>query len=451
MMKTGLRISTCLLAGLLVLSTGRSDAAFPAFDPPVPVGGEFAVHTSTSNDQFLPNVYFNSAGEFACTWTDDTTIKVRIFHPDGTPKTPEIVANTTGYGTQNESQVAIADSGAFVVCWTDYQGADGELLGVLAQRFAPDGSKAGPEFVVTQVTAGSQWESMVGMDADGDIVFVWVDSIPGDGSNAGIFGRLFDSNGNATSAQFLVNDQTTLAQVNPSLAVRSDGSFVVAWQDRNPIDGSYDRIVCRGFDEFGQPLYAGVTVNVSTVGQQTHPSVASRPDGRFVVAWTDWGGADGDGAGAFFRFFAGDGTPLSGEIRANETTIGEQSIAEAAWDRENVVFVTWCDHSGIDGSGTGIFARAFDLEGTPLGGETRVNTFVTGDQIDADVAMDALGRITVIWEDRGGQDGDGSGIFAQRYLFQGAVAVPSLDPLGGLFLLLLLVGAGALFLRKTRA
>ena len=126
-----------LLGGLF----GRDAGAGLPPDPPVKLGGQFPVHTQTNNDQFLPHVDYNASGEFACTWTDDTNIKVRVFHPSGSPKTPELLANTTVIGTQNESQVAIGADGRTVVIWTDYNDADGELLGVLAQRFDPNGNK----------------------------------------------------------------------------------------------------------------------------------------------------------------------------------------------------------------------------------------------------------------------------------------------------------------------
>src|SRR5262245_28278740 len=64
-------------------------------EPLVKVGAEVQLNSQTTKSQFLPNVDSNARGVFACTWTDDTNIKVRAFKADGRPKTPEILANTT--------------------------------------------------------------------------------------------------------------------------------------------------------------------------------------------------------------------------------------------------------------------------------------------------------------------------------------------------------------------
>jgi len=419
--------------------------------PPVPLGGEFLVNQQTNLNQYQPIVVTNASGEFAVVWTDDTNIKARVFNADGTPKIPEVLANTSTFGTQNEPQIALADSGRFVVVWSDYAALDGDYLGVIAQRFDPFGQKAGPEFIVNEVTVGSQWEPMVGLDPEENIVFLWVDSIPGNGSNAGVFGRIFDPQGNPLTGQFLVNDSILQAQVNPSLSVQPDGSFTVAWQDRAPIDGSFGRIVARRFDRFGNPLFPGVQVNATWQGDQSHPSVAARPDGSFVVAWTDWGGADGSGGGILFRFFDGAGNPVSGEFQANQTIAGDQAIPEVAWDGASILVVAWTDYAGSDGSGGGVYRRSFDLSGAALEDEAIVSETTLGDQKDIDVAMSPSGLVAFAWEDASGLDGNGSGIFARRYFAGDPDPVPATGPSAQLAAAALLALAGTLLLaRRSR-
>ncbi len=57
----------------------------------------------------------------------------------------------------------------------------------------------------------------------------------------------------------------------------------------------------------------------------------------------------------------------------------------------------------------------------PVGSEFQVNTFVPGAQFAPAVAMDADGDFVVAWESNG-QDGDGFGIFAQRYRADGTAS-----------------------------
>ncbi len=418
------RRPSCFWIAVLLVSSGVFAAGSTAFGQIVPRGNEFRINDQTSNSQFLAQVDVNRSGRFAVTWTDDTNIKVRAYGSDGLPRTPEILVNTTTIGTQNESQVAIAEDGRMIVTWTDYNAADGELLGVLAQRFDATGAKVGGEFFVNETTAGSQWECMVDFDENNDMIFAWVDSIPGDGSNAGIFCRVMSWELDTLVSEFLVNDDDILqAQVNPTLSVDPSGRFVVAWQSRNPADGSFDRVLARRFGSGGTALWPSRQVNISSFGQQTHPNVASNANGDFAVVFTDFGGtADGDQGAVVLRIFDRFGDPYTGEIIVNETTSGSQGIGDVAWNDEAIV-VAWNDYTDGDGSGAGIFARSFDRSGTPLGPERQINQHTPGNQLDADLAMSPDGDVLIIWEEQDGTDGDRSGIYGRMW-FQ-----PSLAPL----------------------
>src|SRR5439155_334406 len=84
----------------------------------------------------------------------------------------------------------------------------------------------------------------------------------------------------------------------------------------------------------------------------------------------------------------------------------------------------------FDGAPGGAFAITFDVKpvpargpetrvndstaGVPRGGEFRVNTYTTGHQTAPAVATDAAGDFVVAWASDG-QDGDGYGVYAQRY------------------------------------
>jgi len=74
----------------------------------------------------------------------------------------------------------------------------------------------------------------------------------------------------------------------------------------------------------------------------------------------------------------------------------------------------------------GIFARHFDAQGVPRGGELQVNTRTVDYQVAPDVAMDGGGDFVVVW-DSDAQDGSGTGVFAQRYL---TIAVLDIDANG---------------------
>ncbi len=81
----------------------------------------------------------------------------------------------------------------------------------------------------------------------------------------------------------------------------------------------------------------------------------------------------------------------------------------------NAIF-TWTSN-GQDGNGLGVYAQRYNSLGLAVGGEFRVNTTTTGNQSDASVAVtrSVTNNDFVITWTSAGQDGSGAGIYAQRY------------------------------------
>ncbi|HBC08801.1 MAG TPA: hypothetical protein DC046_14660, partial [Rhodospirillaceae bacterium] len=156
-----------------------------------PLGAEFAVAVNqgggTQQDQH--EVATLSNGNFAVAWrTDDIAsgdndgnggIGLRIFGPDGTPVTGDLLANTDITGHQNEPSIAALPDGGFVVSWsTNDATADGAGTAIRAQRFDAAGAKVGTEFTVNENTAGNQQQSAIAADGDGNLVAVFRQSDP---------------------------------------------------------------------------------------------------------------------------------------------------------------------------------------------------------------------------------------------------------------------------------
>ena len=67
-----------------------------------------------------------------------------------------------------------------------------------------------------------------------------------------------------------------------------------------------------------------------------------------------------------------------------------------------------------DGDNSGIFAQRFDASGAPQGGEFQVNAYTVGSQRFPDVAMGPGGGFIVVWHSAE-QDGSSYGIFGRRH------------------------------------
>jgi len=103
--------------------------------------------------------------------------------------------------------------------------------------------------------------------------------------------------------------------------------------------------------------------------------------------------------------------PAPGEFQVNTFTTGYQSYPSVATYDSGFV-VAW-DSADEDGNGRGVFARRYDFNGVP-DPPIPVNQYTTSWQWRADAAADVNGGFVVTWQSHG-QDGSDYGVFARRF------------------------------------
>jgi large repetitive protein len=97
---------------------------------------------------------------------------------------------------------------------------------------------------------------------------------------------------------------------------------------------------------------------------------------------------------------------------ANFSILGDQTEARIAMLPGGSTIVVWT--SSIDGNGSGVYAQRFDASGARIGAEWRVNATVAGNQHAPAIAADAAGGFVIAWVSDV-QDGSGRGVYFQRY------------------------------------
>lgn len=171
-------------------------------------------------------------------------------------------------------------------------------------------------------------------------------------------------------------------------------------------------------------------VNAYTTNGQETPAAVADGLGRFIVTFESYGsdGTDTTSGSIQVRRFAGDGTPLGTEIQVNSFIADEQRQPSVAADGAGRFVVVWdsVGSSGNDSSGKSVLGQRFDANGAPLDTEFQVNTRTTNYQDRPAVAMNASGTFVVVWQSVGssGSDSSEGSIQAQRFAVNGA-------PLGG--------------------
>jgi hypothetical protein len=262
-----------------------------------PVGSEFQVNSMTTDTQRLPSVAMDPSGNFVVVWSaydlqNHFDVWGRQFDGSGNPIGPDFLVNSYTSGHQTDPSVAIDGAGNFVVVWhSASQGGVGRLFDV-------SGASRGPEF---QLGTGPAFRPRVAMDAAGAFMVVWKNSY-----YEGVGARGFDASGAPAGPEITV--RTGVTANDGSVAVDDAGHFVVAWQQANDydLDGPLslygEHIRTRRYDGAGNPL--GPELVASTYWTYTLnkgvPSVAARTPGKFIVAWQSWR-QDGSDYGVFAR------------------------------------------------------------------------------------------------------------------------------------------------------
>jgi hypothetical protein len=164
-------------------------------------GSEFRVNSYTTGDQIWPSVAMDAAGNFIVVWeetnprTDDQTssIRAQCYAANGTAIGAEFRTTSGTIGDQYQPQVGrAADSGKFVVVWSQYPGINNDDLGsvVEGRRWDDCTTTNGTDFEVNTFTTGYQYSASVSVDPAGNFQVTWV-SDTGDGSRTTVQARRF--------------------------------------------------------------------------------------------------------------------------------------------------------------------------------------------------------------------------------------------------------------------
>ena len=394
-------IQSTALAGASGLAAWDGSLGF------TPSGTEGRANVTTSGTQSthesVRQVGIDAAGNFVVVWNDSNgDVYGRRFDAAGNPLSGEFRINTTTANTQYRVTVAMNASGAFVVAW-ESDGQDGSGLGVYAQRYDASGVAQGGEVRINQQTSLDQGKPSVAIDSAGKFIVTWT-SDGQDGSGFGVYARRFGADGSALGNEFRVNTTTANDQQHSSVALNDNGDFVIAWQgqDSNGL-GDY----CQRFNGAGVAQGVEFRVNTTTASDQDYPSVAMAASGDFVVAWSSLS-QDGSGWGTYAQRYSAAGVAQGGEFRVNTTTSGDQDFPTVAMDSRGNFLVSWESQNQDASASWGVYARMYDKTGTAQSGEMLINTTTSGDQSYASVAWNGT-QAVYVWQGNGA--GDSSGVF----------------------------------------
>ena len=288
----------------------------------IKIGPEFQVNTYTTDSQWSPSMAGLSDGKFVVTWGDLaqdgslTGIYGQMFNANGIKYGSEFQVNTYTINYQSAPMIEGLSDSKFVVTWSS-NGQDGDGWGVYVQMFYANGTKYSSEFRVnTYVVSHQSFPPSTRLN-DGKFVVTW-HSNGQDGSDCGVYGQMFNANGTKFLSESQVNMYTTYSQEYPSITSLSNGKFIITWSSFGQ-DKSYYGVYGQIFNTDGNRNSNEFQINTYTVGDQKSPSVASLNDSKFVVTWRS-NGQDGSGDGIYGQMFSSNGSKYGSEFQVNTYT-----------------------------------------------------------------------------------------------------------------------------------
>lgn len=339
----------------------------------------FRVNASASNNQQNARVALLKNGGAVFAWQGGKDgfqhIYARFLNTNNTflMATDVLVSlPATATNSQLNPAVTVLNNSNVVVVWSSLnQVRSNSMQDVYGQIFTPAGKKVGTNFLVNQFTAYSQRTPTVAALKNGGFAVAWVSDqqrvlapivsgnsdLPSSVAGAittpsvDVYARLFNSNGVATTTEFLVNSNL-FPCANPAMAAGDDGGFLLAWTAHNTIvtSNSLD-IYARSYSGAGVGGSI-VTVNANLYGDQYAPRVSAIGT-DFMVVWMS-AGQDGSREGVFGRFMHAGGMFTSDEFRVNTATLGGQLQPTVASDGASQFVAVWSSFSGYIGGSSGM-------------------------------------------------------------------------------------------------
>jgi hypothetical protein len=255
----------------------------PVDDPVLVTEINGPVRFSDLSVTYLPtgNLFYTYSAETQN--NDGQEVFGRILTPEGEEVTEEELVNERSQDDQIESASAALADGTTLVVYTAFGNPEGDETDIMGRLYNADGTPAGDEFIITEITRGFQAEPAVAtLGGEKFVVVFQTDSQEFDNSGTGVSAIIFDRNGEVEVDEFPVNDATNRFQKSAKVAELADGNFVVLWQTDEAFQTD---IRAKIFEPDGSPVGGEIDVNVLTAGRQDDVDVAVTQNG-FVVSWT---------------------------------------------------------------------------------------------------------------------------------------------------------------------
>lgn len=372
--------------------------------------GDPVASPTMAGEQTFPATTGLQNGGYVICWTSPNSAtsgwqtNYQVYDASGTPVTSGSAVSLSATDSQTKAKVTALADGSFVVTWlaTNSSGS-----AIHAQVFNANGLYQGDEVTVASSTANDLFTpDCIPWAGDGFRVS-WSKGLEG------IFFKTIGLSGDAFVSQ--INDAPLSSATGFPIDADAlpGGGALFTWESWNSDSGTTDsNIRARPFDSDGNPTGNEFIVNSVLAGFQQDPEATVLEDGGTVFTWIAWDSAS-SGFAIYARQFDANGVPLGEDFRVNQSTSG-YALAPAIAPMQGGGYMIFWQMDDQGGGLDGIYARAYDAAGNPAGAEFRVSFNEADNQWwYPDVTPLAGGGLLVSWMNIG-EDGDYD-IFSRRF------------------------------------
>ncbi|RJP60876.1 MAG: hypothetical protein C4541_03395, partial [Candidatus Auribacter fodinae] len=357
-------------------------------DEVILIGDEFRISTdppSRLSDASISSDGRNYFMTWRRYWSDEGIAELcgQFYDNDGKPLGSEFLISN--YTSVSQYAPSVSSNGFnYLVTWAHKNDQDESDYDLYACFYDNDGIPLGSEFRVNAYTTDYQGTPSIST-LESNYLVVW-ESWGQDGSAYGIYGRIYDNDGNPVGSEFQINTHTPWSQHFPS--VSSNGfNYLVTWENNDNNEQDLDDYGVSGcfYDKNGNRIGSQFQINTYTMDSQGDISVSSNGS-DYLVTWESWR-QDGDGYGIYGQFIDNDGL-IGSEFQINTYTTNWQDNPSVSSNGFNYL-VTWTSPQEEGHYGT--YGRFYDIHRNPMGLEFHINT--TGWSINPTVLSNGSGYL----------------------------------------------------------
>jgi hypothetical protein len=337
------------------------------------VGEETLINTDTQGVQDESAITALNDGGYVVSWSSrqqyETDVYIQQFNRYGETVSNETLVNTTTDFSQNKSTITPLQNGGYVVSWLSW-GIDYIDAEIHLQQFDSAGEKVGVETLVYAVYT-TENISMTTLP-NNDILIAWNDPFAGNS-----YIQRYDVESHQASEPILIHSyDSTFYGTEIETTSLINGDFVVSWESK---DDDGQGVYLQQYNSNGEKTGEEVLVNTSIADTQTQPVITGISDGGYVVSWQSY---NMQVTSLYLQRFNSDGEKVGGEILVDEYTnyFAKPSITALDDGGYVITYTSTSTSPREDESNIEIYMQRYDADGTPWAPNFHENRPVTVDQ-----------------------------------------------------------------------